>query len=167
LKFVDAGVMPFAAKLMPALAQAWAPAMPPTLQAGFHPLLVLFAFWLMGFAAVVLIWFARWLRLKSALRDSMPLPLAAPLPVRLTATPLGPGLFGIFRPVLLLPEGITSRLTAQELRAVLDHEICHLERNDNLTAAIHGVVEALFWFHPLIWWLGARLIAERERACDE
>jgi uncharacterized protein (TIGR03435 family) len=28
-------------------------------------------------------------------------------------------------------------------------------------------VEALFWFHPLVWWLGARLVEERERACDE
>ena len=28
-------------------------------------------------------------------------------------------------------------------------------------------VEAIFWFHPLVWWIGARLIAERERACDE
>jgi uncharacterized protein (TIGR03435 family) len=29
------------------------------------------------------------------------------------------------------------------------------------------LVEALFWFHPLVWWLGARLVTERERACDE
>src|SRR5260370_49024 len=29
------------------------------------------------------------------------------------------------------------------------------------------VVEAIFWFHPLVWWLGARLVDERERACDE
>jgi uncharacterized protein (TIGR03435 family) len=29
------------------------------------------------------------------------------------------------------------------------------------------IVEAVFWFHPLVWWLGARLVAERERACDE
>jgi hypothetical protein len=28
-------------------------------------------------------------------------------------------------------------------------------------------VEVLFWFHPLVWWLGARLVSERERACDE
>jgi BlaR1 peptidase M56 len=29
------------------------------------------------------------------------------------------------------------------------------------------VVEAIFWFHPLVWWLGGRLVEERERACDE
>ncbi len=29
------------------------------------------------------------------------------------------------------------------------------------------VVEAIFWFYPLVWWLETRLIAERERACDE
>ena len=29
------------------------------------------------------------------------------------------------------------------------------------------VVQAIFWFHPLVWWIGARLVDERERACDE
>ena len=42
-----------------------------------------------------------------------------------------------------------------------------MRRRDNLAAAIHMVVEALFWFHPLVWWLTARLVEERERACDE
>jgi bla regulator protein BlaR1 len=28
-------------------------------------------------------------------------------------------------------------------------------------------VQAAFWFHPLVWWLGARLVDQRERACDE
>jgi uncharacterized protein (TIGR03435 family) len=42
-----------------------------------------------------------------------------------------------------------------------------MRRRDNLTAAIHMVVQAVFWFHPLVWWLGARLVEERERACDE
>ncbi len=156
LKFVDATVRPFAA------------ALPQTLPAtGPNPLVFLSALWLAGLVTVLLIWFGRWRRLHAALRDSAPFALAAPIPARVTAAPLGPGLFGIFRPIILLPQGITGRLSARELRAVLDHELCHLERNDNLTAAIHGVVEALFWFHPLIWWVGARLNAERERACDE
>ena len=50
---------------------------------------------------------------------------------------------------------------------MIAHELCHVRRRDNLTAAIHMVVEAVFWFHPLVWWIGARLLEERERACDE
>jgi uncharacterized protein (TIGR03435 family) len=75
--------------------------------------------------------------------------------------------FGIFHPVLVLPEGISDRLTEEQLQAVLAHEARHIECNDNLTAALHMVVETLFWFHPLVWWIGARLMDERERDCDE
>ena len=84
-----------------------------------------------------------------------------------TAARLEPGVFGIFRPVLLLPEGIAYRLTRDQLQAILAHEMCHVRRRDNLTVAVHMLVEALFWFYPLVWWLDARLIDERERACDE
>jgi TonB family protein len=54
-----------------------------------------------------------------------------------------------------------------ELGAVLAHEVWHVRRRDNLTAAIHMLVEAILWFYPIVWWLGARLLEERERACDE
>ncbi|MEO8301155.1 MAG: M56 family metallopeptidase, partial [Rhizomicrobium sp.] len=47
------------------------------------------------------------------------------------------------------------------------HEISHLHRRDNFTAAIHMTVEALFWFYPPVWLIGGQLLAERERACDE
>jgi hypothetical protein len=78
-----------------------------------------------------------------------------------------PGVFGVRRPVLLLPEGVTDRLTASQFEAILAHEICHLGHSDNFVSAIHMFVEAVFWFHPLVWWIGARLMDERERACDE
>ena len=45
------------------------------------------------------------------------------------------------------------------------NEVTIIRRND--IPAIHMVVEAVFWFHPLVWWIGARLVEERERACDE
>jgi uncharacterized protein (TIGR03435 family) len=80
---------------------------------------------------------------------------------------LEPGVVGVWRPVLLLPAGIEQRLTPRQLEAVLAHELCHVRRRDNLTSAIHMVVEAAFWFHPLVWFIGARLVDERERACDE
>jgi uncharacterized protein (TIGR03435 family) len=92
-----------------------------------------------------------------------------PVGIEVRASPalLEPGVFGIFRPVLLLPAGIMERLTADQLRSIMAHEMCHIRRRDNLATAMHMAVEALFWFHPLVWWLGARLVEERERACDE
>jgi uncharacterized protein (TIGR03435 family) len=80
---------------------------------------------------------------------------------------LEPGVFGILKPVLLLPEGIVDHLRPTQFQAILAHEYCHVKRRDNLAAAIHMAVEALFWFHPLVWWIEARLMEERERACDE
>jgi len=50
------------------------------------------------------------------------------------------------------------------LEAVVAHELWHVRRRDNLAGALHMVVEAMFWFHPLVWWVGARLVDERERA---
>jgi bla regulator protein BlaR1 len=66
-----------------------------------------------------------------------------------------------------LPAGIARNLTPPQLEAVLAHEQCHIHRRDNLTSAIHMLIEAIFWFHPLVWWIGAKLVEERERACDE
>ena len=60
-----------------------------------------------------------------------------------------------------------QRLTPAQFEGVVAHELCHIRRRDNLTASVHMVVEALFWFHPLVWWIGARMVEERERACDE
>jgi uncharacterized protein (TIGR03435 family) len=78
-----------------------------------------------------------------------------------------PGIFGVWRAVLLLPAGVTGVLSPAQLDAIVAHELCHVRRRDNLAAGIHMAVEAVFWFHPLVWWLGARLMEERERACDE
>lgn len=123
--------------------------------------------WASGTIVVVLVWAVRWLRLRAVVRAARPLDLVAPVPVRSTAERIEPSLVGIWRPVLLLPEEIPERLSPEELRSIIAHEVCHLHRHDNLTAAVHLVVEAVFCFYPLTWWLGTRLLAERERACDE
>ncbi len=128
---------------------------------------VFFGVWLCGFAAYSVAWYRCWRRVRSALHAATPLPLK--LPIRAMSSPvrLEPGLFGIRKPVLLLPEGIADHLTPAQFEAVVAHELCHVRRRDNLAAAIHMAVEALFWFHPLVWWIGRRLVEERERACDE
>src|SRR5262249_35683209 len=93
--------------------------------------------------------------------------LDLPIPVMTSPGRLEPGVFGIRKPVLLLPEGIADRLTAQQLRSILMHELCHVRRRDNLAATMHMLLESMLWLHALAWWIGNRLAEERERACDE
>jgi Zn-dependent protease with chaperone function len=130
-------------------------------------IMVLIVIWAAGTLLALLIWGTRWWKLRALVRAARPLAIPAPLPVLASSLPIEPGLIGIFRPVLMLPEGIQARLNTQEMDAILAHELCHFRRRDNLTAAVHMLVESLFWFHPLVWWLGRRLMNERERACDE
>lgn len=123
--------------------------------------------WAIGCVVALARWFASWLQMRAIVRRAALADIPAPIPVRLAPAAFEPGVIGIVRPVLMLPTGIMERLTAAELETVIAHEMCHVRRRDNLTAAIHMVLEAVFWFHPFIWWIGARLLEERERACDE
>ena len=128
---------------------------------------ILLVVWTCGFLAVAVSWWRRWRRIRAAVCAGSPLAMQAGVPVLSSPAMLEPGVFGVFRPVLLLPEGIAERLAPAHLEAILAHELCHVRRRDNLAAALHMAVEAIFWFHPLVWWIGARLVEERERACDE
>jgi bla regulator protein blaR1 len=126
---------------------------------------VLFAIWLCGFAVAASRWLHEWIRVRSAVRRASPMQLGSPF-LEVPAL-MEPCVFGIFRPLLLLPDGIQSCLTPDQLEAIFRHERCHVRRRDNLTAAVHMVVETVFWFFPLVHWIGTRLMDERERACDE
>ena len=144
---------------------------------------LLAAVWLCGFLVVVFVWYMRWRRISAAIRKAVPLQegrevdalrqleriggIRKRIEMLMSRASLEPGIFGIARPVLMWPEGISERLEDAHLEAILAHEVWHVRRHDNLAAAIHMVVEASFWFYPLVWWLGARLVEERERACDE
>jgi uncharacterized protein (TIGR03435 family) len=134
--------------------------------------IALLALWLGGFATVAFIRFRSWLRIRAAVRASAAMNISESgisetLEIRVSPCHLGPAVVGILRPVLLFPERIAERLTPSELETVLAHELCHVRRRDNLFAAIHMIIEAAFWFHPLVWWISARLVEEREQACDE
>ena len=152
-------------------------------QSLIHLLPALLVVWLCGFVVVLFVWCVRWRRISAAVREAEPLrqgrevevlrrlESAAGMPkhieIRSSRGSLEPGVFGITRPVLLWPHGITGRLEDEHLKSILAHELLHIRRRDNLAAAIHMLVEAVFWFHPLVWWMGTRLVEERERACDE
>jgi len=129
--------------------------------------LLLIAAWACGSFIVAFSWWRKWRQIRAAVRAASPAAIPAGIPVLSSSTMLEPGVFGILRPVMLLPEGIFDRLPSAQLNAIVAHEMCHVQRRDNLSFASHMVVETLFWFHPLVWWIRARLVEERELACDE
>jgi bla regulator protein BlaR1 len=130
---------------------------------------LLAAGWFVGFIAVVNRWSEQWRKIKSCLRSAERIDVGSSIEARSCPSMLEPGVAGIIHPVLLVPADLAQRLPPEQMRAILAHEMSHVRRRDNLSGALHMVVEALFWFYPPVWWLGARLIAERERerACDE
>jgi beta-lactamase regulating signal transducer with metallopeptidase domain len=123
--------------------------------------------WAVGFAGIACAWWIRWRGVTAAIRAGSPISLDFPIRAISSSSFLEPGVFGIFRPVLLLPEGIFDHLTPEQMKSVLAHELCHIRHRDNLIGAIQMFVETALWFHPLVWWIGNRMFQERERACDE
>jgi bla regulator protein blaR1 len=143
---------------------------------------VLVGLWLCGLLVVAVMRYAQWRKLAALVRSAAPLregrEVAAlrqiecrmnvpPASIRQSPAATEPGIFGIMRPVLVWPDGISERLDDAQLEAILAHEVQHVRRRDNLASTLHMLVETVFWFHPFVWWLGARLVEERERACDE
>ena len=144
------------------------------------PLLV--GLWALGSTVFIAMWIHRWRVVASTLRradaitegrvvEALHRIEANRLPTALRIVScdsrMEPGVCGWRSPVLLWPRGIADRLSDAQIDAILAHEIAHMRRRDNLTSALHMTVQAIFWFHPLTWWIGARLVDERERACDE
>ena len=139
--------------------------------------------WILGAAVLLAIWIARWRRVRAVVRSSTrvesgqlfdtvrTLERAAgvrrAVAIVSSDSSLEPGVFGILRPTLVWPSRMHEHLSDEQVEAIIAHEVMHVRRLDNLAAALHMCVQAAFWFHPLVWWIGARLVDERERACDE
>lgn len=94
--------------------------------------------------------------------------LALPMNVRLLRSPRisVPVIWGVFRPVLLLPVDAET-WPAERLRVVLLHELAHLKRFDGVWLVATRVAVSLFWFHPVAWSLERAGRSECERACDD
>jgi uncharacterized protein (TIGR03435 family) len=139
--------------------------------------------WLTGTVLLLIRWTTRWVRLRRLTQRAAPMVSGreveilrqiqrgrrneAALQMVTVDSALEPGVIGTARPILLWPASISGRLDDRQIAAIFEHELAHVRRQDNLTAALHMVIEAVFWFHPLVWWITARLVDERERACDE
>ena len=82
----------------------------------------------------------------------------------LVDTPL---VIGALKPVILLPAALITELPADQLEALLAHELAHVLRQDYLINLLQSVVETLLFYHPAVWWISYQVRKERENCCDD
>jgi bla regulator protein blaR1 len=139
--------------------------------------------WFTGTLVLLFRWFKRQIQFYRALRKGIVLQagrefetleiirkrLAIKRDIRIAASERinEPGVWGVWKPIIVFPFEMASQLKDSELEAVLLHEVAHIVRYDNLVSNFQMMICSLFWFHPLIWWIDRQMLAEREAACDE
>jgi bla regulator protein blaR1 len=84
-----------------------------------------------------------------------------------SATISAPIVIGYFKPIILIPVGMMSGLTTEQLETVILHELAHIKRHDYLVNLIQSVVEAIFFFNPFVWIMSKLIRREREYCCDD
>ena len=138
-----------------------------------------FAIWGAGFALFAGIWAWRWRAKPVAVRMPSACETGAfaggleriqsppTVELRIVGADRVPGACGLWHPCVVVPDGLSAELEPSELEAVLAHELAHVAHRDNLAACAAHAIVAVFWFHPLVWWMERRMLEERENAADE
>lgn len=93
--------------------------------------------------------------------------LQRPVALRLVDSIDSPASAGWWRPVVLLPTALITRMPQELIEALLAHELAHIRRHDYLVNLMQGVVEALLFYHPVTWWLSRQIRNEREHIADQ
>lgn len=75
--------------------------------------------------------------------------------------------FGLLRPTIVLPQSLIDRLSSEDLRIVLAHELAHHRRRDLWVNSLQAVLCAAWWFHPIVWLVNRSLRSVREDCCDD
>ena len=163
-----------------------APAATPTRSGPtLSPTVVLLFAWGIGVLGLVTVQAARSARRRARLRAVMePLPpeverridelcsrlgLRRAVDARVVADDAvgGPLVQGCVRPRILLPASLVRFWSRKELDVVLLHELIHLRRLDPAARAFGNLLQIVYFFHPVVWWVRRRLAEEREKACDD
>lgn len=89
-------------------------------------------------------------------------------PVRLVLADAlsSPIVWGVWRPVLLLPASLAGNLSVAELEAVFAHELAHVRRYDHVVNLVQMLIESILFFNPAVWWISRQIRLEREACCD-
>ncbi len=84
---------------------------------------------------------------------------------RVSLDDVSPFCWQFHRPVIVLPEVVRSFPQAEQA-AILRHECAHIRLRHPLHLFLQRMVEAIYWFHPAVWWASRQAAAAREFRCD-
>ncbi len=77
-----------------------------------------------------------------------------------------PMLLGGGQPIVVLPAMLLDMESPTAISAVLGHELAHLKRRDLNWGWLAAAAQAMFFFHPLVWYAQSRLRSATDEACD-
>ena len=133
----------------------------------------LFITWLAGALLIIGYWLVSHFRFSQQLSITKlsTSELALPLPKKLKAyrsdIAYSPMLLGLFKQKLIIPANFSNRFTRSQQKLILEHEICHFDRNDIYWNTLALFFVALFWFHPLVWLAYFKFRQDQELSCDQ
>jgi bla regulator protein blaR1 len=144
---------------------------------------LVFSIYLAGlvfFSIVTLLTYSKWYTLRRKHINSLPVEwsrqvrqlrstagIANHISVYLSSKVDIPMVVGFIKPVILLPVGMLSSLTTDQVEAIILHELYHIRRSDHNINALQCLLEILFFYHPACWLISRQLRREREKCVDE
>jgi len=87
--------------------------------------------------------------------------------LKVSAKATSPAVCGLFQPVILVPQNLTSSLNKSQLRAVLLHELAHIRRGDLWVNLAQTFLQIIYFYNPMLWLANAIIRRIREQAVDE
>jgi len=90
-----------------------------------------------------------------------------PIFLRISRIAAGPSVCGLFRPTIIIPQNLLSRLKREDLRTILLHELAHIKRGDLWISLIQTILQIVYFYNPLLWVANVIIRKVREQAVDE
>lgn len=78
-----------------------------------------------------------------------------------------PVVVGFLKPVVLVPVGMLTGLSSEQIETIFIHELAHVRRHDYIINVIQSFIEAIYFFNPFVWSISNLIRREREYCCDD
>lgn len=119
-------------------------------------------YWLLTYSA-----FTKHLQLTVIDKSTVPLTLPTRVQLYQSSSKCSPMLVGVISQKFIIPKNFFELYNIEQQKLILEHEICHFDRNDIYWNLVAITCLTLLWFHPLAWLAYFRFRQDQELSCDQ